>query len=133
MGGAHRRGEAARVLLAAIRLANGTAGLIAPRILAGRLTTPETEGAAIYPFRLFGVRTILIGAELLARDRGVRRRALNAGVLIHASDTAAAFLGGRSGELPAPMAKRLTALSGLNTLLALTAWRVARRAERGRR
>ena len=119
------------MLLAAIRLANGTAGLVAPRVLAGRLTTPESEAAALYPFRLFGARTILIGAELLARDPRVRRRALRAGVLIHASDTAAAFLGGRSGELPAPVAKRLTALSGLNTLLALTAWRQARRAEPG--
>lgn len=132
MGGSERRGDAARILLAAIRLANGTAGLVAPRVLAGRLTTPETEGAAIYPFRLFGVRTILIGAELLARDPQVRRRAIDAGVLIHASDTAAAFFGGRSGQLPAPMAKRLTVLSGLNTLLALTARRAARRAERGR-
>jgi hypothetical protein len=51
-------------------------------------------------------------------------------VLIHASDTAAAFLGGRAGQLPAPMAKRLTVLSGLNTVLALTAWRAARRAAR---
>jgi hypothetical protein len=123
-----RTGDAARILLAAVRLANGTAGLLAPRVLAGRLTTPETEAAALYPFRLFGVRTILIGAELLSRDPEVRRRALNAAVLIHASDTAAAVLGGRSGDLPAATARRLTVLSGLNTVLALT----ARRAERPR-
>jgi hypothetical protein len=127
-----RHGDAARILLAAVRMATGGTALIAPRVLAGRLTTPATLPAAVYPFRLFGIRTVLIGAELLSRDPVVRRRALDLGVLVHASDTAAALLGGRSGDLPAASAKRLTILSGVNTVLALTARRAMRRAERRR-
>jgi hypothetical protein len=129
MGGAgERNGDGARVLLAAIRLATGTTGLLAPRLLAGRLAeSPESRAAAHYPFRLFGIRTVLIGAELLSRDLAVRRRALNVGVLIHASDTVSAYLSGRDGDMPKEAARKLTALSSLNTVLALLARRAARR------
>ncbi len=79
-----------------------------------------------YPLRLFGVRTIVIGAELLARDPELRAKALRAAVPIHASDTLAAFLGGVRKELPRRTAIMLTLLSAGNTALALVARRAAR-------
>jgi hypothetical protein len=62
-----QRRDAARTALAAIRIVNGTAALLAPELLLGRLgvdTTRDPSGA--YPFRLFGVRTIVIGLDLPA-------------------------------------------------------------------
>ena len=51
---------------------------------------PAANPAAPYVLRLFGVRTVLIGLELLRSDGAARRSALDRGVLIHASDTASA-------------------------------------------
>lgn len=53
--------------LAGIRLFNGAAGLLAPELLIRRLD-PDREppsAAAVYAFRLFGIRTILLGLDLL--------------------------------------------------------------------
>jgi hypothetical protein len=114
----------ARYLLSAIRTINGAAGLVAPRLVAGKLgATPENDAAALYPLRLFGVRTVLLGVELLSRNPEVRRHAVNTAVLIHATDTVSAALGGLRGELPRSVSARLTILSGLNTGLALLARR----------
>ncbi len=113
--------DSARIALAGVRIFNGTAGLLAPRLLARRL---EVEGAAApmsYPFRMFGIRTILIGADLLARDPAVRRHALHAAIIVHASDTISAFAAGASGALPRRAAKITTAISALNVALALLA------------
>lgn len=111
-------------MLAAIRLANGATALVAPHVAARRLGIPEEKrDASIYALRLFGVRTIVIGLELLRRDPSRRRQALDAGVLIHASDTVAAGLGGLRRELPARTALLLTMLSAGNTALALLARR----------
>jgi len=126
---ASRVGDGARVLLALIRIANGTLGLLAPSVISGPLTESEEREArepAHYPFRLFGIRTVIIGAELLSRDPYVRERAVRVALPIHATDTASAALGGLLGEMPAKSAVRLTALSGTNTLLALLARRTLR-------
>lgn len=108
----------ARVLLACIRLFNGTAGLLAPAAMARRLgTAPGSNAVAIYALRLFGVRTIVIGAELLSRDAEVRARSLRLGLLIHASDTIAALIAGARGGF-SPRAARLAALiSAFNVVL----------------
>ena len=51
--------DKARIWLALIRIVNGAAGLVAPKALARRVSPePEPSPAAIYAFRLFGVRTI---------------------------------------------------------------------------
>jgi hypothetical protein len=114
----------ARFALAAIRLANGTASLLAPATFARRLgIDPEQNQPALYVMRLFGIRTILIGSDLLRRDAAARERALRVGLLIHASDTTAAVLAGRSGQLPAKAANVATAISALNLVLALYARR----------
>jgi hypothetical protein len=122
-------GDGARVLLALVRIANGTLGLVAPSVISRPLTESDDLDAhkpAHYPFRLFGIRTVIIGAELLSRDAYVRERAVRVALPIHATDTVSAALGGLLGELPAKTAVRLAALSGTNTLLALLARRTLR-------
>lgn len=66
----------ARVTLAGIRIFNGTAGLLAPSMLSKRLDVEDAAGPMAYPFRMFGIRTILIGVDLIARDSDVRRHAV---------------------------------------------------------
>jgi hypothetical protein len=41
------------------------------------------------------------------------------GIIVHASDTLAAYLAGRSGKLPTRTARLIVAISALNTALAL--------------
>ena len=113
--------DSARVALAGIRILNGTAGLLAPRLLARRLEVEDAAAPMSYPFRMFGIRTILIGADLLARDPAVRRHALRAAIVVHSSDTVSAFAAGRSGALPRRAARITTAISALNVALALLA------------
>jgi hypothetical protein len=121
-GGTHSRlGNAARVTLAAIRLFNGGVGLVAPAMTAKRIDTPE--GSPLYPWRMFGVRTVIIGAELLSRDPQQRERAVRLALPIHASDTISAAVGGLLGETPKRTTIMLTAISGTNTVLALLARR----------
>jgi hypothetical protein len=111
----------ARVALAGVRIANGGAGLFAPDRLARRLGVERAAGPMGYPFRMFGIRTILIGIDLLAQDPAVRRHALRMAVVIHASDTASAFVTGVSGALPRRAAVTTTAISATNVALALIA------------
>ena len=80
-----------RVALALVRLVNGFLGLLLPGVLIARIDTADPSSpAAVYAFRLFGVRTILLGRDLLVRDAYVRAKAVQEAPLIHASDTATA-------------------------------------------
>jgi hypothetical protein len=121
----HSIGDKARLALAAIRIANGAAALFAPHALSRRLDVEESARPMGYPFRMFGIRTILLGADLLARDPAVRRHALRAAVVVHASDTVSAYRTGVEGGLPRRAARIATAISALNTLLAVLASRRA--------
>ena len=119
--------NAARLVLAGIRLVNGTASLVAPATFARRLgVDQEAEPAALYALRLFGVRTVLLGTELLSRNPEVRARALRLAVGIHLSDTIAAGIAAASRQLPAKGAKAAVVTSSVNTVLALVAARGAR-------
>ena len=110
----------ARYLLAGIRILNGGLALFAPTLLARRFgDTPNHS--VIYALRLFGVRTIIIGVELLVSDEALRKSALRDAIPIHASDTLAAALAGIQGQLPRSTSIMLTALSGFNTTLAILA------------
>jgi hypothetical protein len=110
----------ARFLLAGIRLINGAAALFAPTFLVRRFgDTPNHS--VIYALRLFGVRTIIIGIELLVPDEELRASSLRYAIPIHASDTLAAALAGIQGQLPSRTSIMLTALSGFNTTLAILA------------
>ena len=111
----------ARVLLACIRLLNGGLALLAPGFLARQIgVDPDANPGVVYVFRMFGIRTVLVGAELL-QPRGPRRdEALQRAVLIHASDTLAAFLASTSSQFP-KSGRGIVAISALNTLLAIIA------------
>ena len=113
--------DRARVALAGIRIFNGAAGLFAPRLLASRLGVEESAEPMGYPFRMFGIRTILIGADLLARNEAVRRHATRAALIVHASDTASAIATGIKGGVPRRSAAGATVISALNLGLALLA------------
>jgi hypothetical protein len=110
----------ARILLAGIRLFNGTAALFAPTLLA-RQFKDNPHSAVIYVLRLFGVRTIIAGIELLVPDEEVRASALRYAIPIHASDTLSAALAGIQGQLPPQVSILLTTISGVNTALAILA------------
>lgn len=113
-----------RKVLAAIRIVNGTAALLTPGLLLRRLGTDVSkDGSGVYPFRMFGIRTILIGADLLVLHGEQRRRAARFAVLIHASDTVAAATAGLRGHLPRKAAIVTTVISATNTVLAVLATR----------
>src|SRR5437762_8290283 len=91
----------ARVLLACIRLLNGGAALLVPGFLARRIgVDPDANPGIVYVFRMFGIRTVLIGAELLVQTGDRRQEAVRRAVVIHASDTVAAFLATLNGRFP---------------------------------
>jgi hypothetical protein len=79
----------------------------------------EQHGPMIYFMKMFGVRTVLLGVELLTADGENMERKLRTGVLIHASDTVAAAVAGITGQLPKRAALTGTLTSMLNTTLAL--------------
>lgn len=122
----------ARWLLAAIRLTNGALALFVPGLLARRLgVNPNTTPAILYVLRMFGIRTLFLGADLL-RSTGERRAdVLGQAVLIHGSDTIAAALAARSGRLPRGSGVLITTISALNTALAVYAGRGAGSARSG--
>ena len=112
----------ARITLAGIRLFNGVAALFVPATLARQLgVDPAANPAALYALRLFGVRTVLIGAQLLLRDGGVRAHSLRVAPAIHAIDASAALIAGGRGQLPQRAATTAAVISSVNTLLAIVA------------
>ena len=110
----------ARYALAAVRLVNGGLGLLAPRLLIGRFDPGRPPSpAAVYAFRLFGIRTVLVGLDLLRPARA--QRAAREGVLIHASDTVTAAALALSGAVPRRTGIVTTAISAGNVVLAVLA------------
>jgi hypothetical protein len=118
------KARTARQALAAVRIVNGALGLFAPRFLLRRLgVDPERDRSGVYPFRMFGVRTIVLGAELLLVDGEERRRATRLAVLIHGADTLSAITAGVRGDLPRRAAVTATLVSAGNTVLAVLSTR----------
>lgn len=112
----------ARVALAAIRIVNGSAALAAPELLARNLGVRRDDNQAVeYVFRMFGIRTVVIGVQLLLPEGELRRASVRTAPIIHASDTAAAALAGITRQIPARAALIATSISALNTALALAA------------
>ena len=119
-----RAQDFARVTLAGIRLFNGVAALFVPATLArGMGVNPENNTAALYALRLFGVRTVLIGAQLLLRNEGLRAHSLRVAPVIHALDATAALVAGERGHLPRRAATTAALISTVNTGLAVVAQR----------
>lgn len=112
----------ARLALATIRLVNGTLALVAPNALLRRLgADPNVNKVAIYPMRMFGIRTIVLGVQLLIDDPSPE--AARFGVLIHATDAATAITAGVRRELPPRVAAMTSMISLINTGLAVViAW-----------
>jgi hypothetical protein len=112
----------ARITLSAIRLFNGIVALFAPAVLLRRLgVDPETNRAAFYALRMFGVRTVLIGAQLLLRNEGLRAHSLRVAPVVHLLDAAAALIAGAQGHLPRRAATTAALISTVNTVLAVIA------------
>jgi hypothetical protein len=115
-------GDITRTALACIRIFNGALGLFAASRMAKSLGDELGDDRRfVYPARMFGIRTLVLGVDLLTlkRDDASARRVLRQAVLIHATDTAAAVYAGRRGELPARAAKLTTIISAVNTGLAV--------------
>ena len=118
----------ARYALAAIRIANGLLALVAPALIIKRFgDDPDNDAAAIYGLRLFGVRTVLIGADLITEQGKPLDHSISQAVVIHASDTLTAARLGTSGRLRPQMAVPITLISALNAALAVAAWVYSRR------
>lgn len=114
--------DRARVALAGVRLLNGTLGLVWPMVLARRFAnTQDAAAPAVYPLRMFGVRTVVIGVDLLLSDTEVREHSLRLAPFIHASDVVAAVSAGRRGQLPRRTAALAAGISTLNVALAIAA------------
>ena len=112
------RRDHARIALATIRLVNGTMALLAPEMMLRRLgADPAVNGVAVYPLRMFGIRTVLLGAELLT-DGSVQQKG-QVGILIHATDAASAITAGLRRQLPARVAIVAAGISLTNTALAV--------------
>jgi hypothetical protein len=112
----------ARVALASIRLLNGSLALVAPNVLIERIDPGhKVNPPAVYAFRLFGIRTVLLGGELLSARPEEQQRLVRQGVLIHATDTVTSVLLGAKGLVPRKTSLMLALISGVNTALALRA------------
>src|SRR5437867_11280081 len=89
----------ARILLAAVRLFNGAMALFGPRFLIRRLgLDDQTNLGMVYPFRMFGIRTLIIGGELLLPDGEIRRHAQRMAVLIHCAHALTALAARPQGQ-----------------------------------
>jgi uncharacterized protein YjeT (DUF2065 family) len=107
--------------LAAIRIVNGALGLLAPQVLVRRTSTDPTTTEPNYAFRMFGIRTVVLGLDLLTLTGPAQERARTQAVIIHATDTASALVGGLRGDVPPRVARTTVAISAVNTALAVVA------------
>ncbi len=109
----------ARLALATIRLVNGTLALLAPNTLLRRLgADPAVNKVAIYPMRMFGIRTIVLAVQLLIDAPSPETDRF--GVLIHATDAATAITAGVRRQLLPRVAMMTAGISLTNTALAVT-------------
>jgi hypothetical protein len=113
-------------VLAAIRIVNGAVALTAPGVFTSQMHATAADESPRYPFRLFGIRALVNGAELLWPEASLRRLP-EITVLVHASDLASACIAGLRHEVSPRFARRTVLLSGINTGLAVATWVLARR------
>lgn len=125
-------GTRPRVALALLRTSFGLAGLVRPELLVRRVDgAGPPSPAAVYAFRMFGIRTVVIGSQLLARDAEVRHAAVATAPVIHAADTVTATLLTVRGAVPRGVGAPLVAVSAANTVLAVLAARPVRSGRSG--
>ena len=120
-----------RIALGLVRLTNGLVAMAVPGFLAQRLgRAGDSPGPSRYVLRMFGIRTVFLGLDLLTGDEQRKRKALRRAPIIHASDIAAVVLAGVSRQIPFRAAAAGFAISCVNLWLALTARATANRAGR---
>jgi len=115
-------GDVTRTTLACVRIFNGALGLFAAGRMAKSLGGELGDDRRfVYPARMFGIRTLVLGVDLLMlkADDPSAQRVLRQAVLIHGTDTAAALYAARRRELPAEAAKLTVLISAVNTGLAV--------------
>lgn len=112
-------GSAALRTLAAIRMVNGTLALLAPGVIVRRTSANPGTTDPYYAMRMFGIRTVVLGADLLLLTGDGQARARDQAVLIHATDTLAAIAGGLRGDQPPRIARVTVGISAVNTALAV--------------
>ena len=116
------RSQLPAVALGLIRLANGLAALFAPAFMLRALGSSQAASPpATYVLRMFGIRTVFLGLDLLARGPAHRREALQRAPIIHLTDAMAALTAGAARQLPPRAAVTTIAISSLNLALALVA------------
>ena len=118
-----KRSDIARISLGGIRLTNGAIGLFAPQMITRRFAASEDAQpppAAVYALRMFGIRTMLVAFDLLRPAGPARTHAMRVAPVIHASDLITAVLIAQSGQVPKSTGRLIVAISGVNTLLALS-------------
>lgn len=121
-----RTADAARITLGLVRLVNGALGLLVPRVLIGRVDPGRPASpAATYAFRMFGIRTVLLGRDLLVQRGTDLRRSLDQAPVVHGSDTITATVLTLSGQVPRRSGLLLVTVSATNTVLALIARRAS--------
>jgi uncharacterized protein YjeT (DUF2065 family) len=114
--------HAPRIALGVIRLTNGLVALLAPGLLAERLgRAGERNSAAQYLLRMFGIRTVFLGLDLLVRGEDRRSEALRRAPIIHASDVLAVVMAGAARQIPVRAAAAGFGISCLNLWLAFAA------------
>jgi uncharacterized protein YjeT (DUF2065 family) len=114
--------DAPRIALGLIRLTNGLTALLAPGFLAERLgRSGDRTSSAHYLLRMFGIRTVFLGLDLLTQDTERRQEALRRAPIIHASDVLAALAAGASRQLPFRAAAAALGISCVNLWLAIVA------------
>lgn len=124
----HIGAEQARLALAAIRILNGSLALLTPRVLIRRVEAADPpSAAAIYAFRMFGIRTVLLGADLIRDPGAARAQAIAEAPLIHASDTISATVLTLTRRVSLRHGLPLIGISALNTALAALVARDTRR------
>jgi hypothetical protein len=100
-------------------VAVGVAAAVAPERLASVFGLPPPDGTAALAWRLFGIRTAVVGAGIVTGSADARRVLLP----VQALDQAAFLAAGRTGAIPRRSAGLLCATSWALVLLGLAARR----------
>jgi hypothetical protein len=109
----------ARVSLGLIRLTNGAIAVVAPQLITRRFMSGDPPPVAVYALRMFGIRTVLVGFDLLRTPGRERTHAARVAPIIHGSDLLSAIFVATSGRAPKEISRFIVVISGINMMLAL--------------
>jgi hypothetical protein len=98
-------------------VAVGSAAVLAPGHLAAVFGLPAPDGSAALAWRLFGIRTAVVGAGIVRGSPDARRVLLP----VQALDQAAFLAAGRAGAVPWRSVRRLCVASWAMVLLGVAA------------